>query len=124
MGDGVPFAGQRVAFANAAQSPAGAAVHLLASATKPGLMATITLVFSDKSEQLISFPVGDGTNPEGGSAAVSFIGPAAGSLGKANDKRFAFYRYRFNLTDGKKLAAVVLSKTDGALLYAITVQKK
>lgn len=124
MGDAVPFAGQRVEPANAAQSPAGTVIHLLASATKPGLTATVTLVFSDKSEQLISFPIGDGSNPGAGGGSVSFVSRAAGSLGKANDKRFAVYRYRFNLTEGKKLAAVVLSRSEGALLYAITVQKQ
>jgi len=118
-------AGQRVPFvASAARSEAFKAIHLLAAATKPGLIAPFTVVFADGTQQLTSLPISAwDREPTHGEETAFLAGHTHTKAGDDPERPARLFRYSIPIAESKRVAALVLPSMPEVRIAAITLER-
>lgn len=117
--------GQRVVVAtDPKKAESFRAVHLLAAATRPGVRAAFTLVFTNGAEQFITFPMTSWTEtPTRGERVVFETAQARSGPAPGATKTVRLFQYTIPVSEARPLAAIVLPKEPDARVLAISLEK-
>jgi hypothetical protein len=116
--------GQRVSMGDPKKLENIKTVHLLAASTKAGVTGAFTLVFSDTSQQLTSFPLSRWDQPPTHGEEVAFYSRYSRTRsGDAMDKPVALYHYTIRVPESKKLLAIIMPDSPEIKIAAITLEK-
>jgi hypothetical protein len=116
--------GQRVSMGDPKKLENMRTVHLLAASTKAGITGAFTLVFSDTSQQLTSFPLSRWDQPPTHGEEVAFLCRYSRTRsGDAMDKPVALYHYTIRVPESKKLLAIIMPDSPEIKIAAITLEK-